>query len=354
LNQIQEGWNIREEILKSTHQWYVIFGFCLVGILLGWAVSWFVPVKYRSVKTIYVGINAYNAFADRNAAEHAGVTFNNPDDYKNWQMANLNALITSESIFKKTLTTLQYTSADWNEFTAQDLSQMLHAKWRNAGKWYLTAESNDPELSSQAVSAWHDIVIANVQEAIFQAQNAYAIDLKRKSISEKQTQLYAKKASLEQTQINFLNAHNSLITLDPSISVPEDIFMTCKALTITLPEEEPWGTLVAQQPSEISQVKDCTHWVNQVIISLGYEINNIGSQIKALDEEYQKLSTEYAEASDNSFGLSPNLQVERISTFNPKQTVLRPTGFLVLLGGILGFFAWVLLWLGKITMEKPL
>jgi len=349
---MQEGWNIREEILKSTHQWPVILGFCLVGILLGWALSWVFPAKYRSVKAIYVGINAYNAFADRNAAEHAGVTFNNPDDYKNWQMANLNALITSENIFKKTLVLLQSTNTGWNEFTTEDLAQMLHAKWRNAGKWYLTAESDNPELSTQAVLAWHDIVLVDVQEAIAQAQNAYTIDLKLKSINDQQTQLYAKKTSLEQTQINFSNIHNTLITLTPSAPVPEDTFTTCKALTSTFPEGEYWGTLIIQQPGATSQVQDCTNWVNQVLISLEYEIENIESRIKTLDEEYQKLSVEYAEASDKSFGLSPNLQVERISTFTPKQTALHPTGFLVLLGGIFGLFAWILFWLGKIAMGK--
>ena len=85
--------SVREEVLQTSHHWTVIFSFCLAGIVIGWGVSIFWPANYRASKEIYVGINPYRALEDRNAAEHAEIEFINPDDYKNWQMSNLNNII---------------------------------------------------------------------------------------------------------------------------------------------------------------------------------------------------------------------------------------------------------------------
>jgi len=53
-----------------------------------------------------------------------GVKFNNPDDYKNWQMANLNALITSEDVFSLTLDTLKEKNNSWNSYTIEDRTKI--------------------------------------------------------------------------------------------------------------------------------------------------------------------------------------------------------------------------------------
>jgi hypothetical protein len=86
-------WSFRDEILLITHRWPIILLFCLVGSLVGWIISFCSPSPHRATKELYVGLNVYRATEDRNAAEHAGIQFSNPNDYKNWQMANLNSLI---------------------------------------------------------------------------------------------------------------------------------------------------------------------------------------------------------------------------------------------------------------------
>ena len=352
INIMNEGWNTRNEILKASHQWPIILGFCLIGILLGWSVSWFMPAKYRSVKAIYVGINAYNAFADRNAAEHAGVKFNNPDDYKNWQMANLNALITSEGVFSLTLDALKAENNLWDSYTTEDLANILHAKWRNAGKWFLVAESDDSKLSTQAVLAWHDIVLVTVRSAISQAQTAYTIDIQIKSLSEEIAHLQATTASLEQTLTQFQNLQEEINNLNADAPTPPELTETINALATTLPQDASWSSIISSQPTENADAETTQNWVNQVITALTLNISNYQAQINTLNEELQSLSAAYAEASNKSYGLSPNLQVEKISSFTPKETMLRPTGFLVLIGGILGFFAWLLLWFGKFALRN--
>lgn len=349
---MNDGWNTRTEILKASHQWYIILGFCLAGILLGWLASWFIPAKYRSVKAIYVGINAYNAFADRNAAEHAGVKFNNPDDYKNWQMANLNAVITSEDVFARTLNTLRETDSLWDNVTTKELANILHAKWRNAGKWFLVAESDDQKLSTQAVLAWHDEVLTTVQAAILQAQKAYTIDIQLNSLNNKLAEIQAAAASLEQTLSRFQDLQNELAGINPNDPIPPLITQTADALITTLPQSEGWQSIIAEQPADNASAEDYSNWVDQVITALEQNIANNHAQINNLVENIASQSSAYSQASDKSYGLSPNLQVEKISSFTPRETVLRPTGSLVLIGGILGLFTWLLLWISKFTRDK--
>jgi hypothetical protein len=66
----------------------------------------------------------------------------------------------------------------------------------------------------------------------------------------------------------------------------------------------------------------------------------------------EKLSEEYSQANSESLGLSANLVVESVTEAPPEISQPRTTSTLVLVGGLLGLFAWMAFWLGMIAMKK--
>ena len=343
--------SLRDEILQISHRWPIIFSFCLIGVLIGLGVSLFWPTTYRVSKEIYVGINPYQALTDRNASEHAGIQFNNPDDYKNWQMANLNVLIQMDWMIDETLSNLQDQDDYWNEVGREDLARMLKVNWRNAGKWRLVAESDDPARAAQALTVWHDTVIKNVQNAVSEARNTLALDTQLQSFSSDQTRAISRLAELIQLR-ETIAAHQKTASAwhadyQPSQDEHWELWYTVAQADL----DPAWEPHLSAFPIDGSPASSYLNWLNQTTIVLDQDIQTLEAQSKVLQVHIDETSARYKDASNKSYGLSGNLQVEKIRRRLPEQYAVRPTGLLILVGGILGLLLWVILWLGRAALK---
>ena len=346
--------SLRDEILQISHRWPIIFSFCLIGVLIGWGVSLFWPTTHRVSKEIYVGINPYQALTDRSASEHAGLQFNNPDDYKNWQMANLNVLIQTDWMIDETLSNLQNQDDYWKGVSREDLARMLKVNWRNAGKWRLVAESDDPSLAAQALTVWHDTVIKNIQNAVGEAQNTLVLDTQLRSLSSDQTRAISRIAEMIQLR-ETVDTHLKTASAWPEDYQPSQDEHWKLWYTVAQADLDPaWEPLLDAFPIDGSPASSYIAWLNQTAIVLDQDIRTLEAQSKALQVQIDETSAQYKDASNKSFGLSGNLQVEKIRRRPPEQYAVRPTGLLILVGGILGLLLWIILWLGGAALKAKL
>ncbi|GAH27900.1 unnamed protein product, partial [marine sediment metagenome] len=261
-------WSIRDEILNTTHQWPLIFSFCLVGILIGWGISIFWPTSYRVSKEIYVGINPYQALTDRSVSEHASVQFNNPDDYKNWQMANLNVLIQTDWMIDETLSSLQNQDDYWKGASREDLARMLKVNWRNAGKWRLVAESDDPSRAAQVLAVWHDTVIKNVQNAVGEAQNTLVLDTQLQSFSSDQTRAISRLAELIQLRETVATHLKTASTRHADYQLSQDEHWELWYTIAQADLDQVWEPLLDAFPIDGSPGSSYIDWLNQTTIIL--------------------------------------------------------------------------------------
>ena len=100
-------WNLLDYILTATHRWYVSLAFILAGSLLGLGTSYVFPSPYRATLDLYVGLNAYRSPYDSYAEYLAGQSFRMVDDYKNWQMDQLESFVLSDPFMTELLERLQ-------------------------------------------------------------------------------------------------------------------------------------------------------------------------------------------------------------------------------------------------------
>jgi len=208
-------WNPRTEILAIAHRWYWVVASILLGALLGWLASVIWPAPYRAVQDIYVGLNAYRATRDLYIAEVSEQQFRNLDDYKNWQMGQLNALSLSDAFLVETLNRLQSEDNYWQEVDLPELRAMLAIGWRNTGDWHFSARTEGSTQAVQAVSIWSQVVIEEVALAVEAARQMVLIDSGLQAVSTALVELETRQILLQETQSS-LNEWQLYLEMEPT------------------------------------------------------------------------------------------------------------------------------------------
>ena len=342
-------WSLRDEIIFQTHRWPIIVIFCLAGSLLGWGVSLTWPSPHRATKELYVGLNIYQAARDRTAAEHAGLEFLNIDDYKNWQMASLNSLIFTDSVIDETLIQLQAIDEYWSNYNQRKLARMLHAYWRNAGKWRLVAESDDAHRAAEAVTVWQDVVVRDANIAIGHSKDAMALDRQLQAVINSQAQSQARLAELSKLS-NLLQIWCSDFSETAAQTPDTNQIWTIHNYLANAFSDEFWSLLLDEFPAQDAPQQEYFLWLDRASKYLDVETQIQQAQIDALEESKQSLITQYEAASQKSQGLSVDLLVDKITDDEPEQSIVRPTGQLMLIGSILGLIVWAYLFMARIGM----
>ncbi|MBN2549207.1 MAG: hypothetical protein JXB15_08625 [Anaerolineales bacterium] len=353
---LDSEWLLRRELFLAAHRWPWIILACLLGSLLGWAISYALPSPYRATRELYVGLNVYQAQNDRNVVQYSGIEFVNANDYKNWQMANLNSLIFMDFILDETLEILRRGDSSWEQVSRPDLRAMLHVYWRNAGKWRMVAENQDAQRAAQAVTAWQEVVVTRVNQAIQESKNSLVLDRQLRAVVDAQNQFSTRLAALQQVQTAFQAWESS--ASQGSAGAPPDENARQQLLQLLnqagaggmLPT---WRSLLETFPTPASPYADYQAWLNQVMPSINQEIQTLQAQVDVVEIEKNDAAAQYMAASQKSLGLSAELQVDRITQDPPALTIVRPTALLMLVGGFLGLAVWTLLWLGRLALHLP-
>ena len=110
-----------------------------------------------------------------------------------------------------------------------------------------------------------------------------------------------------------------------------------------------WLPILEAAPELGSLPEEYLTWLAQAEALIETELAVLPAQIETLSGEHAALAAEYNRAADDSRALSANLEVQSIKTEPPQVSRLRPTGTLMLIGGLAGLLVWVLFWLVGIT-----
>lgn len=342
---IAHEWSFRDEALAATHRWHWIVLFCLAGSLVGYLVSLLWPSPYRATKELFVGLNVGRSADDRNAVEHAGLPFTNANDYKNWQMSSLNTVIYMDSILDETLARLRLVDPYWQSIDRQDLALMLHVYWRNAGKWRLVAEHEDPLHAAQAVIAWQDVVVEQVHGAVAQAQSALLLSDELKAAMEEKARTMSRLATMAQSRDELHTWHTALAGRPADQVLSESERLLIQGLLDPPSQGAAWQALLAAFPVGGSSNQAYIAWIERALPLLDASVQVLQGQVDALGRRQTELQAQYVAASTASLGLSAELLVQKISDRKLEQVAVRPTGVAMLVGAGLGLILWAIRWL---------
>ncbi len=333
------------------HQWPALLGLIALGCIAGWLNSFLWPSAIKAKAEMYVAINPYRALSDANFLAIARPKYSNIDDYKNWQMSQLESAIFLEEILLPTLETLRLKDAYWGDITPIELSDMLTAEWRSAGTWTLIASHQEAQRAEEAVRAWTEIIMARIPKAIGAARNAITLEQQLQAMAYQYVEISLQIEHLE-TTLRMLTEWKNALESDPN-SEPLDplTYQQMVGAIAQVADFTPtWLELLREQPSSEATPDDIIAWLEQVIPSIEANLALQKSHTNWLGEERTRLARLFDAESRTSLGLSPNLEITLLRYYPPTQR--RPSSTLMLLGGVIGGLVWIMLLLGQISLYR--
>jgi hypothetical protein len=332
--------NLGKEILRITHRWYFILLFILVGALVGWGCSFIWPASHQASLDLYVGLNAYRSPFDSYAVEVAGQAFRLVDDYKNWQMEQLDELVRSDSFIEEVLSRLGAEGLKW-EGSPQDFRENSELLWRNPGEWKLVVDAKNSETASAAVVIWGNVILENVNEAIDHAGEVVALDIQMTSISKDKVELEQRQQNLLYVETEFSGWFDNISKMDDNQTIPTLDHWNMLSLVSQVVDKNPvWTRIMDDAPAAGSEAGLYAEWLSAIQSMITEELEIIPDQIEYLDESYSSISTKYKEETSKSFGLASTLVVERVADEETQVEIIRESADLALAGGVIGFLIW--------------
>ena len=336
-----QTFSLRSEILHAAHRWPVILIWILLGSLLGWAYVQLRPPLVQAEAQLYVALNPYRAPEDANAAGFASFQFLNADDYKNWQLSQLNALALSDEYLQETLNRLQAQSPEWQELTPADLREQLSLEWRNTGNWHFKARGQQAEPLSALAQTWAAVTAEKVQAAIQASQQVLFVDIQLQALAQAQTDLLLRQQAYLTAQASLAAWQQNAQALPTTEALPQASRQELKTLLLqAYPDEQDWGSLGLSFPGEQAPAAEYLALGEQIAAHIKSDLNLLETQLTDLAAEIEAQRSLYTQAAGASWGFAPSLVLEDLSSQPPAVSGERPAALASLAGGLLALIAW--------------
>lgn len=348
---MNKDWTIREELYKTFHRWPSMIAFFIIGCILGWGASLIWPSNYRATSQISVGLDPYRAFSDAAFLALAKPRFRNLDDYKNWQLSQLETIIFLDVFLDNTLDLLRNEDPYWETIERDELRSMLTVGWRSTGTWELRAEHPETQRAMQAAAAWTEASINIVKAAVQAARDTFMIDQERQEIIRERVEAERRVEALKSTRDRLMVWGQSESNWDPEEPFPYQIREELYAPVAQIADFSPgWLELLNAYPGEQAPASAYVPWIQTATTRLDSELAVLAKRIETLRDQEVILQGNYDTVANSSFGLSPNITIESLVHMPAEFT--RPTSQYILIGGIIGFLLWILAQLIRIGRRE--
>lgn len=325
--------SLRDEIYQVAHNWpYPVLAF-IIGSLIGVALSFIFPPTYKAEVEFILTYNDIQACR-------------NPDDCKNWQLAQMDAFAKSETVLEPTLVKLKSANDYWMGVSVEVLSEMLDVLWRNTGRWYFIAESGDPQISEAAVEIWSEVYLEEFQIAREHALGLIDLSARINSVNQSQVQLTRKLIILNTVQKEIEEIRSVMVSMEAD--EPLGIIERWEIYNLAAQAADnnfAWHDLIASLPDEAAPLSSYLQWIDRLQISVDQDISTTNNQLEQLHTQAITTLDEIADETERSHGLSQVIEVQKLLDVQPKIEVSRRLTTTAVLGGILGLLIWGLIWI---------
>ncbi len=347
-------WNLRQFLLRYASRWPWMAALMLLGAVIGWGGARLASPQYRASAELYVGLHAYRAPQEQNRNPSSYYDFRNLDDFKNWQLEQLNQFVRHDEIVAETLARLQAEDESWQQVTSADLQAMLTPQWRTVGKWRLTATAPAARMAEEAAETWRAVALDALDAAMQSAAEVMRLDMAMQATATAQADLARRTALLENARAALESWRAEAQSLPPDAPLPPEERWRLQALAAQASGFTPaWESLLRDFPPPDAPRSAVLAWSGRALAAVEAEQSAIPSLQQETQARLDDLLAQYEAANAASYGLSLNLSLDGISTVPVRAQAVRSTGAWALTGAILGMLASILLWLAALGAEAP-
>ena len=348
-----ETWSFRDSILAAARRWPLFVGFVLLGGLLGWLVSYVSPSPYRATSQLFVGLNPFRAPDDRYVAAYGATEYRNRDDYKNWQMEQLNGLAYFDEVLGAALAELRLKDPYWEEVSLEELDQRLDLYWRSAGTWRMVAEGPDPQRAADLAEAWRAAVFEQSNQAIQASQQLYQLDLMLQAIEAEIVETQARQAELAELGGALLAFSQRLEqALAESELTLAERWELMRLAGNAAGFDKGWLDLLDGIPAAGSPAEAYLPWIDRLIEAVDLELEFTPSRLEALESQREAAFSQWEEAYEMGHGLAATLTVEIPTETAPEVEIVRQSGTAIVVGALVGGLFWAVLEVVRINRRR--
>lgn len=329
-----ESWSFRDTVVGYISKWYLILIAIILGGLLGMVISYLLPAPYQATGDIYVGIDVTRVNEMEFLIPLAKAEPLNLDDYKNWQLKQVAAILASDDVLSRTLNALGKTES------ISSFKKGLDLYWFDAGVWKLEVVQKDKDLASAAVEAWMVEGHKKIEELLEFSEITAALDAQLFALADEIGSLKSRSSKLMSFMDKAEEWTRVFADQDQTQPLSADLLVELNAwILVHRKNDEHWQVPVGNFPQPEGPVADYSTWLENASLLAGEELEAAQSQLAILEGEREKVLPDYHQALEDSLGLSANLVLQPLSS-EVEVIKLRSTGDAVLGGGILGLLAW--------------
>ena len=316
-------WSWREDLLALAYRWYLWLALFLLGCGIGWIGAKLLPAPYR-------------AEADLGVFYQSDAIFRNVDDYKNWEMGQLQALILSDQLLTLVQERLSQQDPFWQTQATADLRQRLHVYWRNAGVWHLVAEDRQPQRAVQLVKAWKAVILEEMRrigELTHELKQIHsellALGQAKVATQQRMAELQAMAAILQ----NWQPWREPSLVAQP---IPPLQRWRLQELALRLDQDCSGDqTFATALPAQDAPAEDYQAWVEQALVAIETQSHLLQEQLPFLEQRLSETTTRYNEVAAASWYLSVYVGVQDINAEVKAPRPLRAEAPAALIGGLL-------------------
>jgi len=338
-----DSWNLREEILRTLNQWYLVIGLIVLGGIAGYLVTFLLPAPYRATADLYVGINVTRVNEMEYLIPLAKTEPLNLDDYKNWQLKQVADILNLDMVLEDTLTSLREKDPYWQDISINEFKGAIDIYWYDAGIWRLEVVNQNRSRAKMAVQAWLNSGYAKISELLNISEVVFSLDGDLQILTDANT-LNKKQITRLETFLDssdgWLNTFASLSEEEP---LPVDLRNELEDWVLVYRKKpELWQIPVGNYPQPDQSVSSYETWLSDAQVKAAAELKETQKQYDLLIKERENILPQYHQALEDSLGLSANIVLQENSS-SPDVSQVRTTGTNSFVGAILGLLAWMIL-----------
>lgn len=326
-------WNLREEILAVSHRWWLAVLAFLLGSLIGIGISFLVPANYRAESVLGV---AYNGDA----------IYRNPDDYKNWQLQQLNNLALAPDVLRETLKRLRLIDPYWGDISRRQFHAMLDLSWRNTGAWRFFVNNRSSQRAVDGVEAWVQVFLDKYQDALTSAGELFSDSARVNELSQTEAE--------KTTRLNQLLVAQSALQLwqdgvaKGQTQQPLDTIARWRLYSLAANAagfDPAWSFILDRLPQTGATLDAYLQWSQELQGLLAQEIQNLQGELALLKQDRKAATLEYERQVQRSRGLTTTTVVNKASEDASTVRAIRNMPTYALVGGLIGVLTWLFIWL---------
>ncbi len=338
-------WTVRDKTMRLINRWYLIFLAFLISAGLAWGVMHLWPPQHKASTTVYIGIDINRVFDVSSMAAYAKTEPFNIDDYKNWQLSQVESIARSEQVANETLANLRDLNPYWENITPQEFQRLEDLDWWDMGTWRLTISESDPDRAEQAVQEWSSVFVDQVSNLVSKAKSAFELDGKLRALNHQQVQLETEISEFTIIEEKLRDFRSDIQGMEEDQPLEPLLRWQLWGLAAGFADFTPMWTEVLEGFPDAEQTNSAyIGWIDDLLPVLSTEKEIKQDSLYILEEEEDSLTDQFVEEIQKSSGLSPNLTIEKSSSKIHKSSGY-PGAFVALLGGAMGVAAYLIAFL---------